>query len=142
MKKISVILLFTGCLIGCVSKSHELSEGVQSQVIKKMIEAVNQKDADKYVKDFSEDVQVYVASELKLDGRDALQKNRARHFKNYPEVRSEIQYLLEIDNKVIMHDKVWLDNSGGEGRDIVEIFTFDNGRVLRVDVIQPKDLFQ
>lgn len=41
-----------------------------------------------------------------------------------------------------MHDKVWLRQSDIEGSDIVEIFTFQNDKVVRVDVIQPKNLFK
>ena len=79
---------------------------------------------------------------MKINGREDLKANRANHFKNHPHVRSEIQHLVEIDNKVIMHDKVWLDDSDTEGQNIVEIFTFENGEVIRVDVIQPTDLFR
>ncbi len=142
MKFICSFLLMIVFLSGCVSKHHELSNGEQSQIIKEMIRAVNEKDADKYVKGFADNVVVYVASELKVNGREALQKNRATHFKKYPQVHSEIQYLIEIDNKVIMHDKVWLDDVDKEGRDIVEIFTFNNKKVVRVDVVQSKDLFR
>jgi len=117
-------------------------EGSQSKIIREMIESVNEKDAEKYVKGFAETVQVFVGAELKLDGRNALQANRANHFTNHPYVRSEIIHLVEVDNKVIMHDKVWLRKADKTGRDLVEIFTFENGKVVRIDVIQPKDLFQ
>ncbi len=105
-----------------------------------MITAVNKKDAHQYVKNFSEDVQIYLDSELKLSGRNSLQHNRDEHFKKYPNVRSEIQHLVEIDNKVIMHDKVWL-NPSDKGRDIVEIFSFEDSKIFKVEVIQSKDFF-
>ena len=79
---------------------------------------------------------------MKVNGREDMKANRANHFKKHPNVRSEIQHLVEIDNKVILHDKVWLDESDKTGQNIVEIFTFENGEVSRVDVIQPKDLFR
>lgn len=142
MKTISFAIL-TMILLGCNKPpAKDYAEmGKQSRIIKEMIDAVNEKDADKYVKEFTENVQVYVESELKVNGRSALRKNRENHFNNHPDVRSEIQHLVEIDNKVIMHDKVWLRKSDKIGSDIVEIFTFENGNVVRVDVIQPKDLF-
>ncbi|MEW7291245.1 nuclear transport factor 2 family protein [Aquimarina sp. 2304DJ70-9] len=141
MKNIGLYMLIVVFTIGCTSKEHELSNGEQSQVIKKMIKAVNEKDANTYVEGFADDVKVYVESQLKINGREALRKNRAAHFEKYPKVYSEIQYLIEIDNKVIMHDKVWLDNNSDD-QDIVEIFTFDKGKVVQVDVVQPKDLFK
>ncbi len=136
------ILGFT--FIGCntASESNYEVAGPQSKIIADMIESVNQKDAEKYVVGFAENVQVYVESELKVDGRSSLRSNRANHFTNHPNVRSEIQHLVEIDNKVILHDKVWLDNSDETGQNIVEIFTFEEGKVSRIDVIQPKDLFR
>ena len=115
--------------------------GTQSKIIASMIEAVNEKNAEKYVTGFAENVKVFVESEMKVNGRVDMKANRANHFKSHPNVRSEIQHLVEIDNKVILHDKVWLDESDKEGQNIVEIFTFKNGEVVRVDVIQPNDLF-
>lgn len=107
-----------------------------------MIDAVNDKNSEKYVEGFANDVQVFVESQMKVDGRENLRKNRAKHFETHPNVRSEIQHLVEIDNKVILHDKVWLNESDKVGQNIVEIFTFDSGKVIRVDVIQPNDLFR
>ena len=116
-------------------------QGTQSAAIRGVIEAVNKKDAAAYVENFADSVKVYVEGTLRVNGKAALMANRSSHFETHSDVRSEIQYLLEIDNKVIMHDKVWLA-PGEDGRDIVEIFTFDNGQVVRVDVTQPRDLFK
>ena len=135
-----ILLVF---VLGCSEKDKtNQDEGVQSVTIRNMIKAVNEKGADKYVEQFSDNVQVYVELVLKINGKEALTVNWANHFQNHPDVRSEIQHLVEIDNKVIMHDKVWLRQSDIEGSDIVEIFTFQNGKVVRVDVIQPKHLFK
>ena len=76
-----------------------------------MIHAVNEKNAEKYVHGFAEDVKIFVESGMKISGREKLKANRANHFKNHPNVRSEIQHIVEIDNKVILHDKVWLEKS-------------------------------
>ena len=145
MKKIIQILILTlVVVIGCdpeKNKKYEIA-GEQSRIIKEMIDAVNEKNAKKYAKGFDDKVQVFVESEMKVDGKENLIKNRAKHFENHPNVRSEIQHLVEIDNKVIMHDKIWLTKSDKIGQNIVEIFTFKNGKVVRVDVIQPNDLFR
>lgn len=145
MKKIIQILILTSVLlVRCQTEKKPKYEivGEQSRIIKEMIDAVNEKSAEKYVIDFADKVQVFVESDMKVDGKENLMRNRAKHFENHPNVRSEIQHLVEIDNKVIMHDKVWLDESNKIGQNIVEIFTFENGKVVRVDVIQPNDLFQ
>lgn len=131
-------------IIGCNGKQKPkyVIAGEQSRIIKEMIDAVNNRDAEKYVEGFADEVKVFVASEMKVQGKQGLIDNRAKHFERHPHVRSEIQHLVEIDNKVIMHDKVWLNKSDELGQDIVEIFTFENGKVTRVDVIQPDDLFR
>ncbi|WP_378183808.1 nuclear transport factor 2 family protein [Aquimarina sp. SS2-1] len=144
MKKTIIILIFISILvIACNTerKKYEIS-GNQSNMIKEMIDAVNEKNPEKYVIGFAEDVKVFVESQMKVNGKIDLKNNRATHFENHPDVRSEIQHLVEIDNKVILHDKVWLDDSDKEGQDIVEIFTFKDEKIIRVDVIQPKDLFR
>ena len=143
-KKIPVLMLISILVIACDTRKEPKYEvtGEQSRIIKEMIDAVNEKSAEDYAKGFADNVQVFVESEMKVDGKEDLVKNRARHFESHPYVRSEIQHLVEIDNKVIMHDKVWLDESDKVGQNIVEVFTFENGKVVRVDVIQPKDLFQ
>jgi len=144
MNKLILKITFLGVLLISCSKierpSYEV-EGNQSEIIAAMIHAVNEKDAENYVKGFADDVKVFVETEMKVNGREEMKANRANHFKKHPNVRSEIQHLVEIDNKVILHDKVWLSEADKTGQDIVEIFTFENGEVSRVDVIQPKDLF-
>ena len=145
MNRLKVLFIATTVILSSctdVPKSNYEIACKQSEIIASMIDAVNEKDAEKYVTGFAEEVKVYVESDLKVNGWEDLKANRANHFKNHPKVRSEIQHLVEIDNKVILHDKVWLDESDKTGRDIVEIFTFQNGEVVRVDVIQPNDLFE
>ena len=139
-----IAVVFTILTIGCTSKPQEQtkSTGPQGQIIIAMIDAVNEKDAKKYVQGFSDSVKVYVESDLKVDGKESLIMNRAQHFERHPQVRSEIQHLVEIDNRVVLHDKVWLTPSDTEGQNIVEIFTFQEGKVIRVDVIQPTALFR
>jgi len=117
-------------------------ESHQLKIVRNMIEAVNEKNASQYVEGFSDTIKVYVDNELKIDGKAALQENRTKHFEHYPGTRSEIQHLVEIDEKVIMHDKVWLRSKELVGQDIVEIFTFKDGLVIRMDVIQSKTLFK
>ena len=61
----TIIISFT--LFGCNKQNltNYSIEGEQSKIIKEMIDAVNEKDAEKYVKGFAEKVQVFVESEMK-----------------------------------------------------------------------------
>ncbi len=143
-KTIQIVILMFIAITGCNTEQSIKYKvtGEQSKIIKEMIDAVNEKDAKKYVKGFANEVQVFVESQLKVNGKKNLMVNRAKHFESHPDVRSEIQHLVEIDNKVVMHDKVWLTTSDKTRQDIVEIFTFKSGKVIRVDVIQPNDLLR
>ena len=144
MKRINFLVIVIIALLPVLSRSQEVSKSDRARSI---VRAVNQKDAKLYVDNFSKNVKVYMYGEdgnfiLKVDGIEALYKNRAEHLKSHPEVRNEIQHLAEIDNRLIMHDKVWLTPDRKEGSSIVEIFTFDEeGKIVRVDVIQQKNLF-
>lgn len=144
MKKISFLVIIAMMLLPVLLGAQEISK---SDRAKSIVKAVNQKDAKMYVENFSENVKVYMYGEdgnfeLKIDGIEALYKNRAEHLKNHPEVRNEIQHLAEIDNRLIMHDKVWLTPKRKKGSSVVEIFTFDEqGKITRVDVLQEKNLF-
>ncbi len=144
MKKNIFFVLVIIMLLPILSKAQEITKSDRARSI---VKAVNQKDAKMYVDNFSKNVKVYMYGEdgnfvLRVDGIEALYKNRAEHLKNHPEVRNEIQHLAEIDNRLIMHDKVWLTPKKKDGSSVVEIFTFnEDGKIERVDVIQQKNLF-
>ena len=107
-----------------------------------IIEAVNEKNPDKYVSVFADDavVQIYQGP-VRIAGREALRQNRAQHFERFPKAHSEIQHIVEIGSTVVMHDRVWLQGkSAGEPAEIVEIFTFKDGLIVRMEVIQPEGL--
>lgn len=144
MRRISFLATVAIMSLPVLLSAQEISK---SDRAKSIVKAVNQKDAKMYVENFSENVKVYMYGddgnfELKIDGIEALYKNRADHLQNHPEVRNEIQHLAEIDNRLIMHDKVWLTKKRKKGSSVVEIFTFDEqGKITRVDVLQEKNLF-
>ncbi|MEM9529925.1 MAG: nuclear transport factor 2 family protein [Pseudomonadota bacterium] len=107
-----------------------------------IVAAVNAKNSKQYVRDLADEVVVSMyQGAVRLRGKNAVQDNRANHFRNYPEARNVLIHLVAIDNRVIMHDQVWLTAEQKDPADIVEVFTFENGKIARIDVIQPADLF-
>ncbi|WP_298541420.1 nuclear transport factor 2 family protein [uncultured Aquimarina sp.] len=144
MKYSKLLALCIIILLPMLVLSQEISKVDRA---KNIVAAVNQKDAKLYIENFTKDVKIYMYSEdgafdLKVDGIEALYKNRAAHLKKHPDVRNEIQHLAEIDNRLVMHDRVWLTPKHTTGSDIVEIFTFDeSGKISRVDVLQQSNLF-
>ncbi|WP_395374015.1 S41 family peptidase [Marinicella sp. W31] len=124
-----------------LTKSDQSS--IRKQVVKAMIAAVNQQDAKAYVSHFTEDVIVLVEGEIKVNGHQQLLDNRLQHFKKHPQVKAQIQHLAEIDDRVIMHDQVWLHGNKSSPADIVEIMTFTaDNKIREMHVIQPQNLFE
>ncbi len=118
------------------------TESPKLDAARNIISAVNAKDSDQYVRDLGADIVVAMYDgEVRLRGREAVRENRGRHFRNHPEARNELVHLIEIDNRVVMHDRVWLSADQAEPADIVEVFTFERGQIVRIDVIQPANLF-
>jgi len=111
------------------------------EAVRSIIDAVNAKDANKYAAVFAEDavVQLY-GGPVRVRGRTQLRENRAQHFRRFPQARSEIQHLVEIGTIVVMHDRVWLHATDQQPAEIVEVFTFEGGLIVKVEVIQPDDL--
>ncbi|MEP3208307.1 MAG: nuclear transport factor 2 family protein [Maribacter sp.] len=144
MKSTNLVVIISIALFPILAISQGMSKSDRARNI---VKAVNQKNAKLYVENFSDDVKVYMYGEdgkfeLRVDGIEALYKNRKEHLERHTDVRNEIQHLAEIDNRLIMHDIVWLTPNRKEGSSVVEIFTFDEtGKIDRVDVIQQKNLF-
>ena len=73
MNKIIQIIVLTCFLVsGCNTKqspNYEIA-GNQSKIIEEMISAVNEKNAEEYVRGFADKVQVFVESDLKVDGKE------------------------------------------------------------------------
>ena len=131
-------------LIGCAPKDiNQLSESPRLDSARNIVEAVNAKESEQYVRDLHEDVIVTMYDgDVRLRGKQAIQANRENYFQIFPNARNELVHLVEIDNRVIMHDKVWLNGDKSQPSDIVEIFTFDGDKIIRIDVVQTQGLLE
>jgi hypothetical protein len=108
--------------------------------VRTVIDAVNRKDPDLYASVFTDDTVVQLHDgPVRVTGRVALRANRSAHFQRFPATRSEIVHLVQIGEKVVMHDRLWLRGEDAPTQ-VVEIFTFRNGFISRVEVIQDSGL--
>lgn len=144
MKELLFAIGATAFLTACATTPQQsLSSSENLDAARNIVDAVNAKNSDQYIRDLDEDVVVSMyGGEVRLRGRDAVRENRLNHFRNYPEAKNELVHLVEIDKRVVMHDQVWLTSDKSQPADIVEVFTFENGKIVRIDVIQPADLFR
>jgi hypothetical protein len=140
MKRWAVVLLLAGVAFSRTSNAQARWADKRLEAVRGIVAAVNARDADAYVANFSEDVIVRLyEGEVRARGRQAMRENRMQHFARYPHVRNELLHLVAIGERVIMHDRVWLDRRAGQPADVVEVFTFDaNDRIVLVDMIQPR----
>ena len=133
-----IALLLSAKVIALEPETQKLALGEAARTI---IEAVNEKNPDKYISVVADDVVVQIyRGPVRIVGREALRQNRSQHFKQFPKAHSEIQHIVQIDSTVVMHDRVWLHGKSGDPAEIVEIFTFKDGLIVRVEVIQPAGL--
>ena len=143
MKRWAVVFLIASVAFPRTGDAQDRRAATRMAAVRGIIAAVNARDADAYVANFAEDaiVKLY-EGDVRVRGRQAMRENRMRHFERYPHVRNELRHVVAIDDRVIMHDRVWLDRRASEPADVVEVFTFDaDDRIVRVDVIQPRDVF-
>lgn len=102
-----------------------------------IVAAVNARDAALYASVFAENAVVRLYDgPVRISGRSAIEENRRRHFAAHPNMRCELQHLVEIGDVVVMHDRVQL-TTDAEASDIVEIYSFDEKELIsKVDVVQ------
>jgi len=141
-KYTQLFILTVLLLVGCTpAGTNKLPNSPRLDAARNIVAAVNAKASEQYVRDLHEDVIVTMYDGgIRLRGKQAIQANRENHFKTYPTARNELVHLVEIDNQVVMHDKVWLKGDESKPADIVEIFSFDGDKIIRIDVIQAAGL--
>ena len=119
------------------------SDSLRLDAARNIVASVNAKDSEAYVRDLANDVVVTLYDgAVRLRGRDAVKANREQHFLRFPNARNQLIHLVEIDNRVVMHDQVWLTETQPLPANIVEIFTFEDNQIIRIDVVQPSSLFE
>jgi len=144
MRRIVQAFVYLSCSIVLISNALAVppAPSAKLEAAKNIVDAVNAKSSDQYVRDLSPDVIVSMyGGEVILRGVDAVEANRADHFQKHPEARNELVHLVEVDNRVVMHDQVWLSPEQEQPADIVEVFTFEGEWIVQIDVIQPQSLF-
>jgi hypothetical protein len=142
LKRCAVVFLIAGLVFALAADARDQRAATRIEAVHGIIAAVNAHDADAYVANFAEGAIVRLYDgDVRVRGRQAMRENRMRHFERYPHVRDELRHVVAIDDRVVVHDRVWLDRRSSQPADVVEVFTFDaSDRIVRVDVIQPRDV--
>ncbi len=108
------------------------------QVVQSNLEAYNNRDLEKFMSWFSEDVELYSFSEMKLvaSGKPAIEKLYKELFEASPELHSTILKRIVFDNKVIDHESIVGRKGAKDILEIVMIYEVKDGKIFKMTSIR------
>ncbi len=108
------------------------------QIIQSNLEAYNNRDLEKFMTWFSEDVEMYNYSEMKLvaSGKPAIVKLYKELFTTSPNLHSTILKRIVFDNKVIDHESIVGRKGASEVFEIVMIYDVKDGKIFKMTSIR------
>ncbi|MBU3659309.1 MAG: steroid delta-isomerase [Flavobacteriales bacterium] len=108
------------------------------QVVQNNLDAYNNRDLEKFMSWFSEDVELYSFSEMKLiaSGKPAIEKLYKELFVASPTLHSTILKRIVFDNKVIDHESIVGRKGSSEILEIVMIYEVKDGKIFKMTSIR------
>ena len=108
------------------------------QVVQSNLEAYNKRDLEKFMSWFSEDVELYSFSEMKLvaSGKPAIEKLYKELFEASPNLHSTILKRIVFDNKVIDHESIVGRKGSKDILEIVMIYEVKDGKIFKMTSIR------
>ena len=108
------------------------------QVVQSNLEAYNNRDLEKFMSWFSEDVELYSFSEMKLvaSGKPAIEKLYKELFAASSNLHSTILKRIVFDNKVIDHESIVGRKGSKDVLEIVMIYEVKDGKIFKMTSIR------
>jgi hypothetical protein len=108
------------------------------QVVQSNLEAYNNRDLEQFMSWFSEDVELYSFSEMKLvaSGKPAIKKLYKELFEASPELHSTILKRIVFDKKVIDHESIVGRKGSKDILEIVMIYEVKDGKIFKMTSIR------
>ncbi len=108
------------------------------QVVQSNLEAYNNRDLEQFMSWFSEDVELYSFSEMKLvaSGKPAIEKLYKELFEASPELHSTILKRIVFDKKVIDHESIVGRKGSKDILEIVMIYEVKDGKIFKMTSIR------
>ncbi len=108
------------------------------QVVQSNLEAYNNRNLEQFMSWFSEDVELYSFSEMKLvaSGKLAIEKLYKELFEASPELHSTILKRIVFDNKVIDHESIVGRRGLKDALEIVMIYEVKDGKIFKMTSIR------
>jgi hypothetical protein len=108
------------------------------QIVQRNLEAYNNRDLEKFMYWFSEDIELYSFSEMKLvaSGKSAIEKLYKELFAASPNLNSTILKRIVFDNKVIDHESIVGRKGATDILEIVMIYEVKDGKIFKMTSIR------
>ena len=108
------------------------------QVVQSNLEAYNNRDLEKFMSWFSEDIELYSFSEMKLvaSGKPAIEKLYKELFDASPNLHSTILKRIVFDNKVIDHESIVGRKGSKDILEIVMVYEVKDGKIFKMTSIR------
>jgi hypothetical protein len=108
------------------------------QVVQSNLEAYNNRDLEQFMSWFSEDVELYSFSEMKLvaSGKPVIEKLYKELFASSPNLHSTILKRIVFDNKVIDHESIVGRKGASDILEIVMIYELKDGKIFKMTSIR------
>ena len=108
------------------------------QIVQSNLEAYNNLDLEKFMSWFSEDIELYSFSEMKLvaSGKPAIEKLYKDLFTASPNLHSTILKRIVFDNKVIDHERIVGRKGAADVLEIVMIYEVKDGKIFKMTSIR------
>ena len=131
--KLILFLLFLNFTMMNLAQSLSVEQVVQSN-----LEAYNNRDLEKFMSWFSEDIELYNFSEMKLiaSGKPAIEKLYKELFAVSPNLHSTVLKRIVFDNKVVDHESIVGRKGDSEVLEIVMIYEVKDGEIYKMTSIR------
>ena len=108
------------------------------QIVQSNLDAYNNRDLEKFMSWFSEDIELYSFSEMKLvaSGKPAIEKLYKELFAASPNLNSTILKRIVFDNKVIDHESIVGRKGVSDVLEIVMIYEVKDGKIFKMTSIR------
>ena len=108
------------------------------QIVQSNLEAYNNRDLEKFMSWFSEDVELYSFSEMKLvaSGKPAIEKLYKELFAASPNLHSTILKRIVFENKVIDHESIVGRKGASDVLELVMIYEVKEGKIFKMTTIR------
>lgn len=100
------------------------------------LDAYNARDLDAFVSVYAEGVEVYTyPGELVIEGREDFRERYRQRFQTEG-LRAEILHRSVLGNRVVDHERAWVNGPDAAPVEVIVIYTVENGLIARVEFLR------